>query len=137
MKLSTVLAAGVLASLAAAGLSCTPETPHNTISWIERRATLPNGLRVVVLPDTTTQLIQVDVRYEVGANEDPKGKAGLAHLVEHMMFQHRPLGADKPPTFQIIQQIATEMNAYTIWDKTHYYVQAPKEDLETVLRLEA
>src|SRR5687768_13277563 len=135
MKLATLLSTAAVVTTAFASSSCSPDIPKDTISWVERRAELPNGLRLVVLPDTTTQLVQVDVRYEVGANEDPPGKAGLAHLVEHMMFQHRPLGPDKPPTFQIIPQIATAFNAYTIWDKTHYFIQAPKEDLETVLRL--
>ena len=35
-----------------------------------------NGLRLVIMPDPTTQLVEVDVRYEVGAREDPPGKAG-------------------------------------------------------------
>jgi zinc protease len=137
MKRVTLVSLAAVGGAALGAASCTPEIPHTTIEWTERRAVLDNGLKVVVLPDTTTQLVQVDIRYEVGANEDPPGKAGLAHLVEHMMFQHRPLGPDKPPTFQIIPQLATTFNAYTIWDKTHYYIQAPKEDLETVLRLEA
>jgi zinc protease len=46
------------------------------------------------MPDTTTQMVEVDVRYDVGSREDPPGKAGLAHLVEHLMFQQRP---DGPP----------------------------------------
>jgi zinc protease len=127
----------LVASAALATATCTPEIPHTTISWTERRAVLPNGMKVVVMPDTSTQLVQVDVLYEVGANEDPAGKAGLAHLVEHMMFQHRPLGPDKPPTFQIIPQVATFFNAFTSWDMTHYMFQVPKEDVETALRIEA
>jgi zinc protease len=134
---STKLVSLTLGAVVLAATACNPEVPQNTISWVERRAELPNGMRVVIMPDSSTQLVQVDIRYEVGANEDPPGKAGLAHLVEHMMFQHRPLGADKPPTFQIIPQLTTFFNAYTIWDKTHYQLQAPKEDLEALLRLES
>ncbi|HVV82483.1 MAG TPA: pitrilysin family protein [Kofleriaceae bacterium] len=121
---------------ASSGVSCLT-TPHSTINWIEKRATLDNGLRLVVVPDSTTTLVQVDVRYEVGSNEDPPNKSGLAHLVEHMMFQHRPLGPDKPPTFELIPQVAVAFNAYTTYDQTHYWMRSSKEDLEAILRLEA
>src|SRR5688572_2724316 len=128
-----------LAALAIAGTSitCTPTAPKYTIKYSEFRAKLDNGLRFVILPDKNTPMVHVAVRYEVGANEDPPGKAGLAHLVEHMMFQHRPLGADKPPTFELIPQMATGFNAYTTWDQTHYYLDGRAEDVESMLRLEA
>jgi zinc protease len=118
-------------------LSCTPSTPTYTVKYVEKRASLDNGIRMVVLPDTTTPMVHVAVRYEVGSNEDPDGKAGLAHLVEHMMFQHRFLGPDKPPTFQILPQIATGFNAWTNFDTTHYYLEGRKEDMEAMLRIEA
>ena len=79
-----------------------------------------NGLRFVIMPDTTTKLAEVDIRYDVGSREDPQGKAGLAHLVEHLMFQPRPDGPTTPPLFQTIIDLATDFNAYTNWDTTHY-----------------
>jgi zinc protease len=127
----------VVAALVASSAASCLQTPHSTISWVEKRARLGNGLRLIVVPDTTTTLVQVDVRYEVGSNEDPPGKAGLAHLVEHMMFQHRPLGADKPPTFELIPQTSVAFNAYTIYDKTHYWTRSSKKDLENLLRIES
>ncbi|HUH01557.1 MAG TPA: insulinase family protein [Kofleriaceae bacterium] len=120
-----------------AGVSCTPATPTYTIKYAELRGKMDNGLRMVVIPDKNTPMAHVAVRYEVGANEDPPGKAGLAHLVEHMMFQHRFLGPDKPPTFQIIPQIATGFNAWTNWDTTHYYLTGRAEDVDKMLRIEA
>jgi zinc protease len=117
--------------------SCGAAPPKLSFNYAEKRARLSNGLRLVVVPDKNTSLVQVDVRYEVGSNEDPPGKAGIAHLVEHMMFQHRMLGPDKPATFALIPQVALAFNAYTIYDKTHYWLLAPKEDLETLLKIEA
>ena len=58
------------------------------------------------MPDTTTQLVEVDIRYDVGSREDPQGKAGLAHLVEHLMFQTRPDGPETPPIFQTMLDIS-------------------------------
>ncbi len=136
LLITTLLGLGLVVA------GCTPTTPQFSVHQPVLKAKLDNGIRLVVIPDKTTQLVQVDVRYEVGSNEDPEGKAGLAHLVEHMMFQHR-FGSDKTPierrqpTFQLLPQIATFFNAYTIWDKTHYFLQAPKEKLETLLQLEA
>ncbi len=118
-------------------VACTPSVPKYAIKYAEKRAVIGNGLRLVVIPDKSTPLVQVDVRYEVGSNEDPEGKAGLAHLVEHMMFQHRFLGPNKPATFEILPQIATFFNAYTNWDTTHYFLQAPKSGVDGLLRLEA
>ncbi|HSR98897.1 MAG TPA: insulinase family protein [Kofleriaceae bacterium] len=106
-----------------------------------------NGLRFVVLPDTTTQLVEIDVRYEVGAREDPPGKAGLAHLVEHLMFQQRPESASggaasggaarRESVMQMLQQMALNMNAYTNWDTTHYMVNARADMLDPLLKVEA
>ncbi|HLU64778.1 MAG TPA: pitrilysin family protein, partial [Kofleriaceae bacterium] len=55
----------------------------------------------------------------------------------HMMFQHRMLGPDKPATFDLLPQLALSYNAYTTYDKTHYYLVGPKEDLDTLLKIEA
>ncbi|MCG8419496.1 MAG: insulinase family protein [Proteobacteria bacterium] len=55
-----------------------------------------NGLRVLIVPDREADMIGVDVRYEVGSAADPPGKEGLAHLVEHLMFQLKPWGENQP-----------------------------------------
>src|ERR1044071_1719948 len=89
----------VLAVVAA----CARTTPQILFKYGETRGRLhKNGLRFLVMPDPTTQLLEVDVRYEVGSREDPPGKAGLAHLVEHLMFVQRP---DGPGTLTIMQAL--------------------------------
>jgi zinc protease len=123
------------AALALLG-SCAPKDPQVKFKYAELRAHLDNGLKIVIIPDKTTSMVQVDVRYEVGSNEDPPGKAGIAHMVEHMMFQHHMLGPDKPATFDIIPQLTLAFNAYTTYDKTHYWLLGAKEDLETLLKVE-
>ena len=126
------LLAGALAVCACA----TVEGPKYEIKLPEQHATVPNGLRVIVLPDTTTDMVEVDVRYDVGSIEDPQGNAGLAHFVEHLMFQLRPFeGA--PPLFQTVQEKAAFMNAYTNWDSTHYMTTIKKDQLETILAIES
>jgi len=118
-------------------IACTPETPKFTFNTAERRGVLANGLRFVVMPDATTKLVEVDVRYDVGSREDPPGKSGLAHLVEHLMFQARPDGPTSPPLFKAIMDQSTFFNAYTNWDTTHYMTQSRAERLDAMLKIES
>jgi zinc protease len=120
-------------------LSCGPAPrPTYAIQYAERRGTIEsNGLRFVIAPDRTSDLVEVDVRYEVGAREDPPGKAGLAHLVEHLMFQLRPDGPAAPPLMQYVNALSTSFNAYTNWDSTHYMTTARAEVVDALLKIEA
>ncbi|HEY5933483.1 MAG TPA: pitrilysin family protein, partial [Kofleriaceae bacterium] len=129
----------VVAALVTATLgSCNPATPKFAFTHAERRGRLDsNGMRFVLMPDASTQLVEVDVRYEVGSREDPPGKAGLAHLVEHMMFNLRPDGEKAPPLMQSINDLTTFFNAFTNWDTTHYMNTARIENLDAMLKIEA
>ncbi|HEV7558683.1 MAG TPA: pitrilysin family protein, partial [Kofleriaceae bacterium] len=129
---------GATAVLAGLVLSCTSNTPRFAISDPEKRGVLEaNGLRFVIMPDATTKLAEVDIRYDVGAREDPQGKAGLAHLVEHLMFQPRPDGPNTAPIFQSIIDLSTDFNAYTNWDTTHYRMTSGADNLDAMLKIEA
>src|SRR5436190_1438476 len=135
MSMTRVLAA-TAASLFA--LSCTPANPKFAFKHAERRGKLEsNGLRFVLMPDESTQLVEVDIRYDVGSREDPPGKAGLAHVVEHLMFQQRPDGPTTPPLMMSINDMTTFFNAYTNWDTTHYMMTARMERLDDMLKIEA
>jgi zinc protease len=131
------VALATVASLAASRASCAPprrQTVHFEVP--ERHATLPNGMRVILLPDPSSPLVEVDMRYAVGAAEDPQGKSGLAHVVEHMVFLQRPAGADMPSSFSALAQVATFFNANTTWDSTHFVASARPEELGTLLAIE-
>ena len=131
-KIPWVVAAAVAFS------ACNSETPKFAFKHGERRGRLEsNGLRFVIMPDETTELVEVDIRYEVGSKEDPPGKAGIAHLVEHLMFQLKPDGPETPPLMQAVNDISTFFNAYTNWDTTHYMTTARAENLDALLKIEA
>jgi zinc protease len=133
MKKACLFVAAVLGFL-----SCTPTDPKYAISYTEKRGVLEsNGLRFVIMPDPSTDLVEVDVRYAAGAREDPEGLAGLAHVVEHMMFQLRPDGANSPPLMRFINELSTFFNAFTSWDQTHYMTTTRAEELEPLLKIEA
>lgn len=98
--------------------------------------TLANGLVVALLPDAHANLVSVDVRYRAGAADDPAGKVGLAHVVEHMTFERRaePGG---PTLDDQLALAALGRNAGTTWDATHYHEVALAAKLDDLLAIEA
>lgn len=129
--------AGVLAVV---GLSAcvAPPTLKVAFSYDEVRGRLPsNGLRYVVMPDPSTQLVEVDIRYEVGSREDPPGKAGLAHLVEHLLLERRRSDTNGRPLMQQLHQIAVQHNAYTTDDATHFMLNARADRVGMLITLQA
>ena len=97
---------------------------------------LTNGLTVAMIADDRTNLVSVDVRYKVGASQDPAGRAGLAHLLEHLTFQ---TAADSQggTIFEKLQAIALGFNAYTTHDVTHYTSTALANRVDALLEMEA
>lgn len=96
-----------------------------------------NGLTLFIVPDSYTRLIQFDVRQQVGSREDPKGKSGLAHFVEHLMFQLPSGEPGSPKLMSDIQQHALSFNAYTSSDQTHYMHTGLSDELETYMKYTA
>jgi zinc protease len=96
--------------------------------------TLDNGLRVIVHQDTTTPMVAVNLLYDVGARDENPEMTGFAHLFEHLMFG----GSVNIPEYDTpLQMAGGENNAYTTNDITNYYVQLPKQNIETALWLES
>ncbi|MBI4511154.1 MAG: insulinase family protein [Deltaproteobacteria bacterium] len=97
----------------------------------------PNGVRVLVVPDARSDLVRVDVRFAVGSIEDPPGKSGLAHLVEHLNFSIRVPGDHKASVSERLGEIALYTNAYTTLDSTHYQALASRDRLGDLIAIEA
>jgi zinc protease len=98
--------------------------------------TLPNKLTVAIAPDDRANIVSVDVRYRVGAAADPQGKTGLAHLVEHMMFELRSV-PNGPTLAERLALVALGHNAYTTSDATHYSEIGLASSLDELLAIEA
>lgn len=98
------------------------------------RFTLENGLRVIVHRDENTPMVAVNVLYDVGARDEEESRTGFAHLFEHLMFGG---SANIPEYDEPLQMAGGENNAYTTNDLTNYYLQLPKENLETAFWLES
>lgn len=95
------------------------------------RFTLSNGLEVFLLP-SESPFAAVVLAYRVGAAHESPGTWGLAHLLEHLLFEDEHIGYDKR-----IQQIGGSTNAYTGKDYTVYYARVGREAVSLPLQLEA
>jgi len=99
--------------------------------------TLPNGLVVIVVPTGFPNIVSVQIPVLTGSrNEVEPGKSGFAHFFEHMMFRGTPtLSTDAYNA--IVTKAGARQNAYTTDDYTNYHTTFAKEDLETILKIEA
>lgn len=98
--------------------------------------TLDNGLEIVVIPNHRAPIVTQMLWYKVGAADEPLGKSGIAHYLEHLMFK----GTDKVGPFefsQMIERHGGRDNAMTSWDFTAYHQTVAREQLEMVMELEA
>jgi len=91
---------------------------------------LPNGLRVILSPDSTAPTVVTAVYYRIGFRVEPKDRTGFAHLFEHMMFQgSQNLG--KMEFIRLVQQNGGILNGSTRFDFTNYFELLPSNKLET------
>ncbi|HEY8487020.1 MAG TPA: pitrilysin family protein [Limnochordales bacterium] len=100
------------------------------------RAQLPNGLQVYVYEDHSVPVAAVSVWYRVGSKDEPPGRRGMAHLLEHLMFKG---SRHVPPEehARLIQRMGGISNAFTSSDVTVYWQKLPASQLELALWLEA
>src|SRR5215472_7452953 len=100
------------------------------------RATLPNGLRVVIVRNELAPVVSTSVNYLVGSDEAPDGFPGMAHAQEHMMFRGVPgLNADQLADIGAV--MGGDFNADTRESITQYLFTVPADDLSVALHIEA
>jgi predicted Zn-dependent peptidase len=101
-----------------------------------RRERLDNGLDVILHRDPALPLVAVNLWYHVGSKHESRGRTGLAHLFEHMLFQ----GSEHVGTndhFRHLQSVGGVANGSTWYDRTNYYETVPAHQLDLALWLES
>src|SRR5262245_47289689 len=99
---------------------------------------LPNGLRVLLIPDQSKPIITLNMTVLVGSRHEGYGETGMAHLLEHMLFKGTPNHRDVNKALRD-HGAGNRFNGTTNYDRTNYYETMPAtdENLEFGIRLEA
>jgi zinc protease len=100
------------------------------------RRKLDNGMEIVVIPDNRAPVVTHMVWYRNGSADDPIGKSGIAHFLEHLMFK----GTKAHPQGEfshLVSELGGQENAFTSYDFTAYFQRIGKEHLATVMGFEA
>ncbi len=125
--LASVVLLMISAASSSSAFAIGPKVSHTTLA---------NGMQVVVIPDHRAPVVSHMVWYRVGSSDEPAGKSGIAHFLEHLMFK----GTEKiaPGEFsKIIARKGGEDNAFTTQDATVYFQRVAKDRLRLVMGMEA
>ncbi len=115
-----------------------PNRPKKNNTHVRRAQNYKqNGFHILIQPDMKQAQLRMEVRYTVGASQDPPGKRGLAHLVEHLMFEG-PVN-DEPGAESVsdaLSKASSYWNAFTTLDSTSYQTTFHPDNLDKVFALE-
>lgn len=129
---------GLLAGIAMIATHAAEAGPPQHVTSVEgiHEFVLDNGLRVLLFPDPSKPQVTVNLTVFVGSRHEGYGEAGMAHLLEHMLFKGTP---DHPNIPKVLKDHGAEFNGTTWLDRTNYYETLPAspENLEFAIRLEA
>ncbi len=118
--------------LASSPVKALADMPSETVEEFS----LANGLKVVVIPDTRVPVVTHMIWYRVGSADEERGKSGIAHFLEHLMFK----GTKAHPPGEFSKAVAAwggQENAFTSTDYTAYYQRVARERLSEAMAFEA
>ena len=114
---------------------CAEPLPLDTDADIQEHV-LPNGLKVLVREYQRAPVALLMVAYRIGGRNERDGLTGLAHVVEHMMFQGTPT-YNQADIDYLVEASGGSFNAFTNEDYTGYYIMLPKDRIELAMKLES
>src|SRR4051812_9411936 len=127
----------LLIAAACAAVLIGAQRPQKILPYAYTQEDLPNGLRLITVPTDFANIVATYIVVQTGSrNEVEPGHTGFAHLFEHLMFRGT---AKFPPAKynEALNRIGASSNASTDDDLTIYHTTFSKEDMDTVLAMEA
>ena len=123
-----------ITGIALAFLAVTTVFAQVKIRFVEYN--LANGLHVILHEDKSTPIVSQVVAYHVGSKNEKPDRTGFAHFFEHLMFEGSP-NIQRGTFFKLVQSAGGELNAFTSFDKTVYFITLPSNQLELAMWLES
>lgn len=118
--------------LATLGAAVTLAQVH--IAYVEYD--LPNGLHVILHQDHSVPIVAQVMAYHVGSKNEQPDRTGFAHFFEHLMFEGSP-HIPRGQFMKMVQNAGGELNAFTSFDKTVYYISLPSNQIELAMYMES
>jgi len=97
---------------------------------------LPNGLHVILHQDRSAPIVAQVVAYHVGSKNEKPDRTGFAHFFEHLMFEGSPNIA-RGEFFKMVQNAGGNLNAFTSFDQTVYFITVPSNQIELAMWMES
>ncbi|MBS0213970.1 MAG: insulinase family protein [Proteobacteria bacterium] len=132
LALAVMLGCGLPASQSAQAAPASTPSASEAVT----RATLDNGLRVVIVRDTLAPMVTTQITYLAGGYETPAGMPGSAHALEHMLFRDSR-GMTGAQLNEMTGKMGADNNAFTTADATQYYFVAPAQYVDLLLQIES
>ena len=135
--LSSIVASAMPAAAQTVSAAGATGSSRDILPFKATETTMPNGLKVIVVPTGFPNIVSLQIPVQTGSrNEVEAGKSGFAHFFEHVMFRGtKTMSQDKASV--LLTKAGARENAYTTDDFTNYYITFAKEDLESMLSLQA
>lgn len=125
----------MIASLFAVAIAVAAPQAHAEVYGAET-FTLPNGMQVVLIPNHRAPVVSHMVYYKVGSADEPPGKSGIAHFLEHLLFKGTPRFPEGAMT-DIVARNGGNQNAFTTNDYTGYFQNIAVDRLPLMMDMEA
>lgn len=137
IRISRLALTGAAFFISAAGVAAQGRPTRDILPFKATEVVLPNGLKVIVVPTGFPNIVSLQIPVQTGSrNEVEPGKSGFAHFFEHILSKGSK-EMDKTRANGILTRAGARENAYTTDDFTNYHITFAKEDLETMLTLQA
>ena len=98
-----------------------------------KKITLKNGLRIITMPQKSTQAVTVLVLVGTGSKYEKKDINGISHFLEHMFFKGTKNRPDKLEIAETLDKICGIYNAFTGEDYTGYFAKVAASKLDVAL----
>lgn len=121
----------MIRTLAFVMLTALPAAAENITTF-----TLENGMQAVVIENHRAPVVEHMVWYRIGAADEPAGKSGIAHFLEHLMFKGTD-DRDAGEFSHLVEANGGSDNAFTSYDYTAYYQRVAADRLDLMMELEA